>query len=357
MKGSKSRMWHFTCKLALVALLLVPAAANSQSLPSAEPAGTVGTIPGTEMTRDEFKARARAQLAAVALSALAYRQLYNIYPESYRQLRKTECWNFELVNIFTGGQVNSIYFEPTPEDMTTQPDLGLPTGVEGSQPATPPQDSGDGAVGPFSGITFESPQFGSQNPPRVVPGSVRNYTAGDIFYYVDGDVLQLIMYAPDGTYYEHFDPVPNNSWLQMLDMAPASPTWADDILAAQVLHFTQNLVTEHYNHVLFMSGQEPLPYRYLTGSNAASRIEMAREMGVLLLNPYTKEALSVASSYARGCIYESPDLPPAPLYMCLSANRAMTLSQLIDYQEQFRNLKPGSGNDGRPGAPPMGGKR
>ena len=109
-----------------VTLLILLLAVLAPAAVLAAPIGPkMGAIPGTSMTRDEFRARAQAQLAAIALNAVTYQIATGSYAPDIYTLQASPAWNLRVANMFTGRPVQGIYFEPTQDSMTSDPSLGL----------------------------------------------------------------------------------------------------------------------------------------------------------------------------------------------------------------------------------------
>jgi hypothetical protein len=321
----------------------------------------IGVIPGTDMTHDEFRARAEAQLEAVALNALTYRVLNGEYPKGLYELYNSACWNLDPMNMFTGDPINEIMFSPGPEDMTTSAEVGLPFDVElGSAPAPmpAPTPSGDGEEGlgeaenssPFPPAMIAEPVYF-----RVDPARITSSAPGDIFYYADGELLQLVMYSGDGIWAEYFEIAPNGRWAAKIGLREAGQYWQQDVLAAQVLFFAGELLPQHYNHVLFMSDEPLASYTAPQQIDPWSVLEMAAELDINILNPFSKQPIVVSESYSRGELIESPAGTPPVLMIGLQNGRSSTLEQL--YEAYAEPVEPRGQPQNKPNPSPLGGRR
>lgn len=342
----------------LTGLLAGTQAAAQEEMPDSDL--PIGVIPGTQMTHDEFRARAQAQLAAVALNALTYRVLNGAYPPSLYDLYNSSSWNIDLTNMFTGEPVDAIMFSPGPEDMTSTVEVGLPFEFQYTPPLPPaPAPGGDGgengegggeSADPFAiGVISEPVYF------RVDPTRVRNTTAGDIFYYVENELLQLLMYSGDGVYAEHFAAAPNGRWEAKIQLHEGGRDWQQDVLAAQVLFFAGEMLPQHYNHVRFMAEQPLQSYTAPQQIDPATVLELAAALDITLLNPSTKQPITIAQAYSRGDLFEPPAGAPAVLAIGLQSGHISTLAQLYEAYAEAGEVQ--TRPDGRPAAPPLGGRR
>jgi hypothetical protein len=274
--------------LALLAALLCLGSAALAQLPEE----TVGSIAGTDMTRDEFRGRALAQLATIALNAVTYYKLHGEYPKEFYRLRGSESWNLDVENMFTPRPVQAIIFDPAGADYTTDPAIGLP-GFE--MPSAP---TSIGSLPP-PGSGTSDPNWVEINPggvlsSRVNPRKVQNIVGGDIFYYTSDSLLQIVLYAPDGSYYEWVDEVPNHNYLEHLQLRGSDPT-GQLLASAEVLYYMQYVLPRYYNLVQFMSGLPTETPQALERAGASRRLEMARSIGVTVRNPFSKQPLALAT--------------------------------------------------------------
>jgi hypothetical protein len=385
---SKRAITSLSIVLLLGALWLLAGAQGEKE--SVGPEVTIGMIPGTHMTRDEFRARGQAQLNAIALNALAYFLRHNEYPKGFYDLYNSEAWNLDVANMFTGRTLDAVIYEPQGKDFTTAEIPGVTdTIIQPEQPAgSGGQAGGQGAGGEAGGGGDEqgggggSAQGGGnsggvpsgflQGPelsplqavPRVDPRAIKPFTAGGVFYYVNGDMLQLVMFAPDGTYVEHVDEHPSVKWTRGMGTPPGGKFWPDSLFAAQVMYFLESGLPQYYNLVLFMSDREPLPNDALGKAGAAERLKMADELGITVWNPHTKRAIAVAPQYKRGDLMEVDPQAPLPLHICMDKGAVVNLAGLgvkgastakppppQPKPEKPKPTKPGGG------APPMGGRK
>jgi len=351
-------------------LALLPAAAQ-------DPSQLVGQIPGTDMMRDEFRARALVQLKAVALNALTFRVLYgDTYPANLYELRGSTAWNLDVMNMFTGQPVQAIHFEPGDDDYTSRPVLDLPMVVEQKPPAIgdligadPGEGEGEGddegeGGGEDGGLFLEGavPTADLLTPTakqRVDPGKIRYFTAGDIYYYANGDLLQLVIFAPDGGYLELVDESPNLRWQGILQAPPGAP-WPDSITVAQVLFFSDRLLEQHYNLVEFMGGRETTPTAQFAAAGSAERIAMAQHLGISICNPATQQPIAVAAEASTGDFAALDPVAPMPLRIWMRDGSAWCMDELhgLDASQSVESPgveKPREKPERKP--PPMGGRK
>ncbi len=311
----------------------------------------IGVIPGTGMLRDEFRARALVQLKAVALSALAYRLLHDDeYPPDLLTLKNSESWNLDLLNIFTGRPVRAIYFEPQEGDFTTRPVFDLPMMIEQDGLALGNLAT-DGALDLETlGQTLQALSLDLQ--PRVDPRRIRQFDGGDVYYYVAGDMLQLVMFAPDGSYIEHVDQAPNGNWRSRL-ATPGGSLWPDSVLAAEVLYFTGDLLPRHHNLVEFMGERETLAPARFAELGTDERINMALDLGIVILNPFSRQPAMAVTEHTVGELMAAEPGDPT-LRICMRDGRAWTLDEL---HEQAGGPAGGGDRPDKPSRPPLGGRR
>jgi hypothetical protein len=325
------------------------------------------------MMRDEFRARALVQLKAVALNALAFRVLYgDTYPANYYELRGSTAWNLDVMNMFTGQPVQAIHFEPSEDDYTSRPVLDLPM-VVGQMPppigdvigAGPGEGEGEGDDGGEGGGLFLEgavPTADLLSPTakqRVDPGKIRYFTAGDIYYYASGDLLQLVIFAPDGGYLEFVDESPNLRWQGILQAPPGAP-WPDSITVAQVLFFADRLLVQHYNLVEFMGGRETIPTVRFAATGAGERIAMAQHLGIAICNPSTQQPIAVAAGASTGNFSALDPAAPMPLRIWMRDGSAWSMDELHGFDasqpvESSSVEKPPEKPERKP--PPMGGRK
>ena len=346
--------------VACLAAVLALAAATAQDFPPLagdNPEATIGTIPGTDMLRDEFRARAQLQLKAVALSAHTHRLMNNAdsWPTGYYELRNSQAWGFDLLNIFTGRKVQAIYFEPGEDDFTDRPVFDVP--FEMYQPTGPTVSDlmPDGQPDPSAfAQMFETESEGEVM--RVDPGTIRDFSPGDIYYYTAGDILQLVLFAPDGSYFEHVDFGPNNSWMAKL-RTPGGGLWPDSILAAQLLYFTERMLPQYYNLVQFMGDEETIPATWYETLTPAERLDMAYDLGISILNPFTREQVGIEDEHSLGDFVTLDPEHPVPLAVGMRDGGVWTLDQLHDEgaSRQVEETPARKPQREKPSRPPLGG--
>jgi hypothetical protein len=317
-----------TVSLCLASLLWATGASAQEVGPR------MGVIPGTDMTRDEFRARAQAQCAAIALNAVTYYLAKDSYAPDIYTLQASPAWNLRIANMFTGRPVQGIYFEPSADAMTNDPAIGL-SGMDLTPdlPPPPPQQQGGGQIGPQKD---EKPQlnlnanFGTM---RVDPAAIRDYDAGDVYYYTKGDLLQLIIYAPDGTYYEWVDDMPNANFRTSLQLRSSQPD--ENLYAAQVLYYVESLAGQHYNLVQYMAGRETVPGAAVGDLPGSKKIELAGRVGITVVNPVTKQPETAAKSCSPGVILEG-----SPLKICTAKGESLSITEMTMAREDVGHAPP-----------------
>ncbi len=351
---------------ALVALLacLCAAPALAQDAP---PELELGKIQGTDLLRDEFRARGLAQLAAIALNALAYYEIEGEYPKDFYELRNSDAWNIEVNNMFTGRPVQAVFYEPQEDDLTGAPPLDvisidIPDNIAPIGSATDNTGSFDPArMGELLG---NKPV---ENINRVDPRKVDDPEPGEVFYYTANGLLQLVMFAPDGTFTEYVDESPNRSWLARFRTNAMAATWPGDLFAAEVLFYLEQLLPQYYNLAKFMGDQETTPRPAFTDMGGDELILLADELGIVPLNPVSKEPLALSSGeLADGDLCEPDPAARSPLHICLPSGRVLALADLRagakEPDQAVAQEKPDPGykrrgeNAEKPKAPPMGGR-
>jgi hypothetical protein len=243
-------------------------------------------------------------------------------------------------------------------------------GNYGDEPAnTPTIDLKDSSPGELSrGIDQLSQGFASSSagtsPSRVNPNAIKLTAPGNIFYYAHGSLLQLVMFAPDGTYVEHVDQAPNGNWLGMLNIQSKGRSFPADLYADEVLYYLERLLPRHYNLIRFMSNHEPVDEPALQAKTAGDRLAMAREIGVTVFNPFTKHAAKVGSDKPQpGELVAAAPSAAAAVAIVLRSGEVVTLNQLsAGVPPTAAGKGPGQPrNPGQPvkphGPPPLGGRK
>jgi hypothetical protein len=312
--------------LASLLLCLLSGVAQAQESHLPENPQSVGMIKGTGMLKSEFRAMAYTQLLAVALNAHAYYIEFNEYPPTFYDLYNSAAWNLDVQNIFSGETVNEVYFSQDNMAMTNLPSLGLMTELkplDTSVPLPPPS----GPVDPQNPII--QPLELSSGPLRIDPAGVVAPSPGDVLYYTDGDLLQLVIFAPDGTYVEFVANTPDRRWLSTMGLHAADYEWPWDVHCAAVLLFTEELLPQYYSLYRYMSNQEDIPRHRLAAFDAQQRIDMAAQLKIVIWNPFSKVPIKATETPSRGDFLQEPGSPPAPIIIVLNNERLFTLADAI----------------------------
>lgn len=301
----------------------------------------IGTIPGTSMTRDEFRARALSQLCAIALNAAAYHAANGEYPADFAHLAASEAWNLEVSNLFDGGRLRDIYFDPQATAKTNAPVMGFIGGLElpflGAAPSNPeptgPEDAAGGEGVTASGRRIGAPEIlprgaGGPEVGRIDPQALKNYRPGELLYFTQSDLLQLAIFAPDGTYVEWVDEIPRPSFAEALALPAQGAAFPADIFAKQVLYFTSELLPDYYNLVRFMSDQGSQPAGELARLGAAERLALAQNLGITVLNPVTHSPAGAAATPQPGDFLSATGPDALPLRLCLANGAVAALEDL-----------------------------
>lgn len=366
---------HFIWVVALVVLLPLAAALAQDNgegevgfIPDSGLPGldtvNIGVIPGTDITRDEFRARAMAQLKAIAICAHTYYLLHDkSFPDNFNQLKKSESWNLQVNNLFTGMQMHAIYFDPGPEDMTHRPVMDVPISIDPLPPVVTGQDE-QGNFDPeaFGESLSQSLGRADQSILRVDPTRIHTFRGGDLYYYTNGTILQLVLFAPDGTYLEHVNLAPDEYWVASLKMT--SIFWPDSAQACQVLLYLTEVMPDLYNLVRFMGDQEPLAVETLQQLPAGELVDMAAELDIVVANPFSGQPISLSGDYSLGNFYQSSaENRPCRIWMpdklaySLADFRAFQQASGDEQQTLAPAAEPQSDSGRQPvKRPPLGGK-
>lgn len=344
----------------LLALLLLAGQGARAASPQEE---MIGMIPGTKMSRDEFRARAMSQLAAVALNAVAYHLVHGEYPDQFYRLKGSEAWLLDPQNMFSERPLQSFDFVPGDNDWTSVPPLGLPGNFEnpagiGAPPAFGPPVTG-GNNGPNANPSGLPPQetwiFSSAGGRRVDPAKISGWSEGDIFYYAKNDLLQLVLFAPDGSYYEWVDEVPNPNYREHLRLRSTNDPDGNKQYSSAVLYFSEILLPRYYNLVQFMANKSTEPQQALDRSSLEQRLAMAQDLGIAIRNPLAhKQAIAIdggPGDFVSGGGEE--------LQIALANGQPATLLDLClspDEQPLPKNSGKQGGKSGNGGRQPGGGK-
>jgi hypothetical protein len=351
-----------------MALCALPAQSNAAQ-DNIGPDIPIGMIPGTSMMRDEYRARAFSQLVAIALCAHAYWVVKGEYPPDFAHLRGSDAWVIEAKNLFTDRPVQGLFFEPKPVDLTNDPSLGIYEVLTSTPPVTPAGQAPGGQGSSMDDFIKQLPQtLGEalkQQPTtgvmRVKPEAIRDKTAGDVFYYTKNGLLQLVMFAPDGTFVEHVDAVPCQGWLDRIRLRKDDKYWPQGVYTAVTLYFSEFVLPQYYSLVQYMSDAESKSPGQYDDAGPAARIKLAAELGLELRNPLTRKPIDVAATAVPGA-YRDPGAEAAtPLKVWMADGKAVSLADLRTEQAEpkaaakpaDRTKKPAPK---RPGAPPMGGR-
>jgi hypothetical protein len=350
--------------LALAVFTLFPALAQERP-----PQLELGKIKGTDMLRDEFRARGLAQLSAIMLNALTYYEIEGKYPDDFYKLRGSKAWNIDVKNIFSGRPIQAVSFEPQDSDLTTSPPLNvISLDIPSTNMPVGSATDENGSFDPKKMADIMANQ-GPRNVSRVDPLKVREPEPGEVFYYAAGSLIQLIIYAPDGTFAELVNEVPNRSWLFRYRTNAMAQTWPDDLYAAEVLFYLEQIMPQYYNMVQFMGDKETTPRGDFPQMGGDELLLLADELGITPLNPVTRKPLALAADPAKdGDLCEPDPASRSPLHICLPGRRVMTLDELrvgatgaeqVVTQPQpaqdTRHKRRGQKSE-QPKAPPMGGR-
>jgi hypothetical protein len=342
-------MQKSTFGLILAAALLLALSGPSSAAETIGP--RMGVIPGTDITHDEFRAQARADLAAVALNAVAYLLYNDSYAQDFYTLQSSKAWNIQVNNMFTGRPLQLIYFEPSPNTMTTGPSMGMSSfdyALDKPKTGGPVGQIGD------DGKLPDNVQFtagGNGGPLRVDPRAIRDFDGGDIYYYTKGELLQLIMYAPDGTFVEWVDEIPNANYRSSLTLRAAQPK--ENVFAAQVLYYVETLAPQYYNLVKFMGDETTVPGASLSELPGSKRIELAGRIGITVLNPVTRKPETAVKTASPGVILEG-----TPLKIVTLDGKAQSLTEMTMAHEDPQQLaRPNAKKPGKPVQKPAPGTK
>lgn len=356
------------CRLSRPSLILAAGLGAALLGPGPAPAQVgpvqLGTIEGTAMTRDEFRGRAMAQLCAIALNACAYHEAFGEYPADYAHLRASEAWNLEVSNMFDGGRLRDIFYDPASTAMTTAAVQGFIPVSEMPLPALPPENPAPS--GPDEGAADGQTASGreldigglrmlgelSAGIARVAPGQLKGYGAGELLYYAKDDLLQLVLYAPDGTYVEWVDEIPRPSFREALRLPAKGMNLPADLYCKQVLYYVSELLPEYYNLVRFMADQGELTPGELARRGAQERLAMAGELGIRVLNPLSRAAAAASADPAPGDLLNSGP----PLGIRLLSGALASLEDLSGRLQMQPGTPPGTPDARPPKAPPGSGK-
>jgi hypothetical protein len=176
-------------------------------------------------------------------------------------------------------------------------------------------------------LTAAAQSQGSGRSMRVDPAAIDHHPAGDIYYYAKNGLLQLVMFAPDGTYMEYVAEVPNRNWLDLLNIKPGGHSYPADLWANEVLFYLDRLLPRHYNLVRFMGTAEPLSEPQLQKSGALERVKMAHELNVNVLNPYNKHATNIVDAPKPGEL-KLDKAAPVPVQIALRDGKLASFEQL-----------------------------
>jgi hypothetical protein len=369
MKQLRMHITRISCSilaaLALSAVALQPGLAQD----SIGPKIPIGRIPGTTMMRDEFRALAYTQLSAIALNAHAYWVVKGDYPTGYPQLRGSDACVIDVKNMFTGRPVQSVYFEPKPTDMTDDPSLEIYEAYAANGAAISGGPAPSSTMDDFVHQLPDAMNAALKSKPnirilRVKPSAITDKTPGDVYYYTKNGMLQLVMFAPDGTFVEHVNEVPSQGWLERIRMSSASAYWPQSVYAATLLYFTETLLPQYYGMVQFMGDRDSRAQAQYSKVGPQERIKLAGELHLELRNPVTREPVIVSATAEPGAFVTPTADQVLPLRLWMPDGKTISQDDLRSSIVSAPQTAPAAKKPNakqpkvkRPGAPPMGGKR
>lgn len=370
MRQQRTSAKRILCSVVAALALSLTGAGPGMAQETIGPEIPIGRIPGTTMMRDEFRALAYTQLAAIALNAHAYWVVNGEFPSGYPQLRGSDACVIDVKNMFTGRAVQATFFEPKATDLTSDPSLEIyeafaATGAAG--PGNPPPSA---TVDDFVGQIPDALNQALKTQPavrmlRVKPSAITDKTPGDVYYYTKNGLLQLVMFAPDGTFIEHVNEVPSQGLLERIRLSSDSPYYPHCVYAAALLYFTESLLPQYYGMVQFMGDHASLSQAQYSKLGPQERIAQAAELHLELRNPLTREPITTAAEPVPGAFAVPADQAALPLRLWMLDGKLITLDDLrqnivVEPQQQLAEPQQPAAKrpkPKRPGAPPMGGRK
>jgi hypothetical protein len=198
---------------------------------------------------------------------------------------------------------------------------------------------------------------------RVDPQAIKDIVAGDVYYYVEGELLQLIIYAPDRTYVEWVDEVPNVNFREGLSLSTEGTVFPADQYSLQVLYYAEELLPEYLGLYRFMADLDSPPQAALQNLSAAERLPLAQEFGVTVLNPFTHQPAAATAEPSPGDFVLAEASREAPLLVYLSSGKVARATDLRSKgaltEPQAVDKEPGKSKPpkGKPSRPKVGGGR
>lgn len=299
--------------VALAALMLFSPAPRAQMLP----------MPGK--TSPGFRAVAQAQLETIHYQAHVFLEQRGRYPESLQELRDSGYWVVEVYNIFTALPIQQVRFFVHDEDYAAYDALPqvelfvrLPEAGEGAQ--------FDDAPGQ---LQAQMGRKGGKPGRRVDPKRVEFPPPGDLFFNIDADSLQLVIFDDAGAWEELWVELPFNYRASMLKLTE-SVRPRTDLMAAEVAMHLENILPGQYNRMLFLTGRQTFAPTELAKLLPLSFEKMAAELSLGYYNGAKQRAFMRTAYYSPGDLATASWLGEEGIIYFLEAKRARTLLELTD---------------------------
>jgi len=299
--------------VALAALILFSPAIRAQMLP----------MPGN--TSPEFRAVAQAQLETIHYQAHVFLEQRGRYPESLQELRDSGYWVVEVYNIFTALPIQQVRFFVHDEDYAVNdalPQVGLFVPLPDEEGAEFQDAQGQAQA--------QMGRKGGKPGRRVDPARVEFPPPGDLFYNIDADSLQLVIFDDTGAWEELWVELPFNYRASSLKLTEAVRP-RTDLMAAEVAMHLENILPGQYNRMLFLTDRQTFAPTELAKLLPVSFEKMAAELSLGYINGAKQRAFMRTDYYSPGDLAIAPWLGgEESLIYFLEGKRARTLLELTD---------------------------
>lgn len=297
----------------LAALALFPLSLQAQTLPL-----PTRTSPG-------FQAVGQAQLETIHYQAHVFLEHRGRYPESLQELRESPYWVVEVFNVFTSLPIQQVRFFVHEEDYATMdalPQVELFVRL--------PDEEGAEFDEPEAQLRAQMGRKGGKPGHRVDPARIEYPPPGDLFYHVDEDSLQLVVFDDAGAWQELWVELPFNYRASILQLTE-SVRPRTDLMTAELAMHLENILPGQYNRLLFLTDRPTLAPTEMKQLLPAGFEDMAAELSLGYINGARQRPFMRAPYYSPGDMATAPWLGRGEgiLYF-LEGERARTLLELTD---------------------------
>lgn len=277
-----------------------------------------------ELSEEEFRAIARAQLETLHYQIHIYRNKLPLqgglphYPKNFAEFAKSPFYVIEVFNMFTGEPIREIAYVPRASDFVLEDASIYPGGKEevGSERTV--------------GLSSQPPTAPAR---KIDPTKVLMATPGDLLYYADGDILQLVIFGERGLYEELFLKSPFNFLAEQIKLTENQTSTTDFLIAEVATHLELMLpkMVARKNFILDSGETDAAVIR----RNLKNEFQaLAGSLFLLYINPAVKDRLKLSETISLGDIanasWLSSSISPDEIYYFMEGTRVRSLAELTD---------------------------